>query len=100
MNATKTLNACGLAGLIAMSLTLAAQNASAAKGDTEQCAGIVKAGKNDCGTSQSACAGTSKVDKDPEAWIIVPKGTCERIVGGVLANKPDNKHGGAVAMKK
>ena len=100
MNATKTLNACGLAGLIAMSLTLAAQNAVAAKDDTEKCAGIVKAGKNDCGTSKSACAGTSKVDKDPEAWIIVPKGTCERIVGGVLANKPDNKHGGAVAMKK
>lgn len=100
MNATKTLNACGLAGLIAMSLTLAAQNATAAKDDTEKCAGIVKAGKNDCGTSKSACAGTSKVDKDAEAWILVPKGTCERIAGGVLANKPENKHGGSVAMKQ
>lgn len=100
MNASKTLNACGLAGLIAMSLTLAAQNASAAQNDTEKCAGIVKAGKNDCGTSKSACAGTSKVDNDAEAWILVPKGTCERIAGGVLANKPENKHGGAVAMKK
>jgi uncharacterized membrane protein len=100
MNASKTLNACSLAGLIAMSLTLAAQNAAAAKDDTEKCAGVVKAGKNDCGTSKSACAGTSKVDNDPEAWILVPKGTCARITGGVLANKPDNKHGGAVAMKK
>ena len=100
MNASKTLNACGLAGLIAMSLSLATQNAFAAKDDTEKCAGVVKAGKNDCGTSKSACAGTSKVDNDPEAWILVPKGTCERIAGGVLANKPENKHGGAVAMKK
>lgn len=100
MNASKTLSACGLAGLIAMSLTLASQHAAAAAGDTEKCAGIVKAGKNDCGTSKSACAGTSKVDNDAEAWILVPKGTCERIAGGVLANKPENKHGGAVAMKK
>jgi uncharacterized membrane protein len=100
MNATKNLNACGLAGLIAMSLALATQNAAAAKDDTEKCAGIVKAGKNDCGTSKAACAGTSKVDKDPEAWILVPKGTCERIAGGMLTNKPENQHGGAMAMKK
>ena len=65
-----------------MSLSFAATPTRAAKGDTEKCAGIVKAGKNDCGTSKSACAGTSKVDRDPEAWIIVPKGTCERIAGG------------------
>lgn len=100
MNASKPLSACGLAGLIAMSLTLAAGHAAAAKDDTEKCAGVVKAGKNDCGTSKSACAGTVKVDNDSEAWIVVPKGTCERITGGVVANKPENKPGGAVAMKK
>jgi uncharacterized membrane protein len=95
MNATTPLRIGGLAGLIAMSLTLAANTAVAAKGDTEQCAGIVKAGKNDCGTSKSACAGTSKVDRDPEAWIAVPKGTCERIAGGTISKSADNKPGGA-----
>jgi uncharacterized membrane protein len=89
-----------LAGLMAMSLSFAATPTFAAKGDTEKCAGIVKAGKNDCGTSYSACAGTSKKDRDAEAWINVPKGTCERIAGGTVTNKPENQHGGAAAMKK
>ena len=63
----------------------------------EKCAGIVKAGKNDCGTSYSSCAGTSKVDNDKEAWINVPKGTCERIVGGVVTNSPHAQPGGKKA---
>ena len=100
MNASKTLLHSGLASLIAMSLSVAVSTAAAAPGDSEKCAGIVKAGQNDCGTSKSACAGTSKVDRDPEAWINVPKGTCSRIVGGVITNKPENQHGGAAAMKK
>jgi uncharacterized membrane protein len=66
----------------AVALGLSAAPALAAKQDMEKCAGIVKAGKNDCGTSKSSCAGTSKVDNDPDAWIYVPKGTCERISSG------------------
>jgi uncharacterized membrane protein len=53
----------------------------------EKCAGIVKAGKNDCGTANSSCAGTSTKDGDKEAWIYLPKGACEKIVGGVVAKK-------------
>ena len=89
-----------LAGLIALGLAAASGAALAAKGDTEKCAGVVKAGKNDCGTSRSACAGTATVDRDPEAWILVPAGTCERIAGGKVTNKPENVHGGAAALKK
>ena len=100
MNASKTLTAGSLASLIAMTLSMAASGAYAATGETEKCAGIVKAGANDCGTSHSACAGTSKTDRDPEAWVLVPKGTCARIAGGMVTNKPENQHGGADAMKK
>ena len=100
MNASKPLLASSLASLIAVTLSMAASTAYAAKDDTEKCAGIVKAGKNDCGTSKSACAGTTKADRDPEAWISVPKGTCERIAGGMVTNNPANQHGGAAAMKK
>jgi len=89
-----------LAGFIAIGIAAASSAALAAKGDTEKCAGIVKAGKNDCGTSKSACAGTSTADRDAEAWILVPAGTCERIAGGKLTNKPENVHGGAAAAKK
>ena len=51
---------------------------------TEKCYGVAKAGKNDCQTSTSACAGTSKKDGNKDAWISVPKGTCEKIAGGAL----------------
>ncbi|MFZ5555478.1 MAG: DUF2282 domain-containing protein [Pseudomonadota bacterium] len=83
-----------LASVLALGILAAGGNAVAAKGDKEKCAGIVKAGKNDCGTSYSSCAGTSKVDNDKEAWIYVTKGTCERITGGRIQTSPDAKKGG------
>jgi uncharacterized membrane protein len=82
------------ATLLAIGFAAGAGQTLAAKSDTEKCAGIVKAGKNDCGTSKSSCAGTSKVDNDPEAWIIVPKGTCERITGGRVQTSEHAKPGG------
>jgi len=42
----------------------------------------VKAAKNDCATSTNACHGHVTSDANTEAWIYVPKGTCDRIVGG------------------
>jgi uncharacterized membrane protein len=80
------------AGLIAIGLVSVAGQAAAA--ETEKCAGIVKAGKNDCGTSKSSCAGTLKTDRDAEAWILLPKGTCERIAGGTVTTSPDAHPGG------
>jgi len=50
----------------------------------EKCYGIVKAGKNDCQTSTSACAGTATKDGQKDAWIYIPKGTCDKIVGAAL----------------
>jgi len=54
----------------------------------EKCYGIAKAAKNDCAsTGNNSCGGTSKLDRDPKAWIYVPEGYCERIVGGSKAPK-------------
>jgi uncharacterized membrane protein len=83
------------AGLITIGLATSAGQAFAEKGDNEKCAGIVKAGKNDCGTSKSSCAGTAKSDRDSEAWIFVPKGTCERIAGGTVTTSAMARPGGA-----
>ena len=47
----------------------------------EKCYGIAKAGMNDCQTATHSCAGTSTKDKDPQSWIYVPAGSCEKIVG-------------------
>jgi uncharacterized membrane protein len=54
----------------------------------EKCYGIAKAGKNDCASAgNNSCGGTSKINSDPKAWIYVPEGYCERIVGGSLTPK-------------
>ena len=57
------------------------------KFEAEKCYGVAKAGKNDCQTANSSCAGTSKRDKQGDAWIYVPKGTCDRVVDGSLQAK-------------
>jgi uncharacterized membrane protein len=71
-----------VSGVLALSGAALVTSALAADEATEQCAGIVKAGKNDCATSTNACHGHVTTDSNPEAWIYVPKGTCERLVGG------------------
>ncbi len=54
------------------------------KGKMEKCYGVAKAGKNDCAIKSqgSSCAGQAKTDSISDAWIYVPKGTCDKIVGG------------------
>ena len=48
----------------------------------EKCYGIAKAGKNDCAsTGNNSCGGTSRRDADAKAWMFVPEGYCDRIVG-------------------
>lgn len=53
----------------------------AVKEGFEKCAGIAKAGKNDCGTRQHSCAGMAKMDGDKEEWLYLPRGSCDKIVG-------------------
>ena len=52
------------------------------KFDAEKCYGVAKAGKNDCQTTNSSCAGTSRRDGQKDAWIYVPAGSCDRLVNG------------------
>jgi len=73
-----------LTGALALGVSAAGGDALAAKPGFEKCAGIVKAGMNDCGTSKHSCSGQAKTDADPEEWIYVPEGTCEKIVDAEL----------------
>ena len=70
-----------IAAALSTALLLAAQ-AQAQGPATEKCYGVAKAGKNDCQTAKSSCAGTSKADSQSDAWISVPKGVCDKLVGG------------------
>ncbi|WP_419238169.1 DUF2282 domain-containing protein [Photobacterium leiognathi subsp. mandapamensis] len=73
--------ASAMTGLIALAGTVASTSAVAGEAK-EKCYGVAKAGKNDCATKTSSCAGTSKVDGQKDAFIAVPKGMCDRLHGG------------------
>ena len=83
------LVASALAGALAAPALLSAQKPAPSPGfKAEKCYGIAKAGQNDCAsTGSNSCGGTSKVNGDPNAWVYVPSGYCERIVGGSLRPK-------------
>lgn len=70
---------------IAAAVAVSAASAPALAADKEKCFGVAKAGANDCQTATSSCAGTSKTDNQADAWIFVPAGLCERLVGGSLS---------------
>lgn len=55
---------------------------AATRGATETCFGVARAGQNDCRTRAHVCAGWSRRDRDPGAFVYVPAGTCQKIVGG------------------
>ncbi len=80
MNKSQTI-AAAVAAAVGASLAVGGA-AVAAEKKMEKCYGVVKAGKNDCQTATSSCAGTSKVDGQKDAWILVPAGLCDRLVGG------------------
>ncbi|GAB4350435.1 MAG: hypothetical protein Kow0073_04860 [Immundisolibacter sp.] len=80
MSDTNKLAQTAFAAVLALGLSAAAGTAAAA--DMEKCYGVAKAGKNDCQTASSSCAGTAKEDRQADAFIAVPKGTCDKIAGG------------------
>ena len=82
MRKSDVILATAVAGLL--STTISLSSIAADKPKVEKCYGVVKAGQNDCQTANSACAGTSKSDGQKDAWIYVPQGACEKIVGGSL----------------
>ena len=58
-----------------------------AQAEAEHCFGIAKTGMNDCKAGSHSCKGMSTVDADPQSFIMVPAGTCEKLAGGSLQAK-------------
>jgi len=50
----------------------------------ERCFGVARAGRNDCATANSSCAGTARQDFQKDAWMYVPTGSCDKLAGGSL----------------
>ena len=89
MHTTRLIIASAVAAALAMPFAAGAQGGPAPKPkfEAEKCYGIARAGKNDCQTTNSSCAGTSKRDGQGDAWVYMPKGSCERVVNGSLQPK-------------
>jgi len=51
--------------------------------ERERCYGVAKAGANDCANALHSCAKQMTVDADKREWIALPRGTCQRLAGGV-----------------
>ena len=90
MNHSKALVSSTISGVLALGLSLASHNAQAVPKSPlnwEKCAGIAKAGKNDCGAlnGKHSCSGQSTVDNSDQEWVYVPEGTCTKITGGQVA---------------
>ena len=85
MNANHNLLSAAVGSLLILGLTSGSVNA-AEKPEMEKCFGIAKAGKNDCSTKKSShsCAGHATKDRDVTDFVVVPKGTCEKIAGGLM----------------
>ena len=84
----QTANKAIVAGAVAAALALAPMVVGAQSAGSEKCYGVAKAGKNDCKAGPgTSCAGTSTTDAQGNAWMLVMKGTCEKIVGGSLKEK-------------
>lgn len=76
-----------LATIIALASLNPALAAPDQVSDGERCYGIVKAGMNDCAAGNQSCAGSSVTDRQHDAFIFLPKGLCNKIVGGSLSDK-------------
>lgn len=71
-----------LAAAVGSLFVLAGPVLAADDTNTEKCYGVAKAGKNDCAGGAHACAGQSTKDGNGKEFVKLPKGTCERLVGG------------------
>ncbi len=80
-----TTAAMAVAGALTALLVAAPGATAVAADDMEKCYGVAKAGKNDCAAGPgTSCQGTSTMDGQKDAWIYVPAGLCEKLVGGSL----------------
>ena len=66
---------------LALGTAITASAVIAQPAPKERCYGVALKGKNDCAASRGAnCAGTAKIDHQGNAWLLVPKGSCEKTV--------------------
>lgn len=71
-------------------------------GEKEKCYGVVKAGKNGCASADGkhSCEAQASVDGSGQEWVYLPKGVCDKLVGGSTTAFKGTGHEKAAMMKK
>ena len=83
-----TASITAISSLLALGAAMYAGPTFAAdKPSMEKCYGVARAGKNDCASHAHACAGQAKTNADGKDFVLLPKGTCDRLAGGSLTPK-------------
>lgn len=93
MKKSNLITATAIANILVLGATLAtsAHAVPEQPSQWEKCAGIAKAGNNDCGSLNKgakdahSCAGKATIDNADTEWVYVPAGTCSKITGGFVA---------------
>jgi uncharacterized membrane protein len=82
----KLLASAAVLGVLAATSAMAADAAAPAAAKVK-CAGIAKAGKNDCKTANGShsCAGQAKTDNDANEWVFAPSAEACAKAGGKVA---------------
>ncbi len=91
MKTTKVLALTAISTALSLSAISLAPTPVQAK-EMEKCYGVVKAGHNDCANAAGthSCAGHATTDGDAGEWLLLPKGTCDKLVGGSTEPKAKN----------
>lgn len=84
MKTSLILSAAAAAVTLGVAATAFAGPAPQPKFAFDKCYGIAKAGQNDCQTASNSCAGQLRTSAAADGWVYLPKGTCGKIVGGML----------------
>ncbi|HKK13404.1 MAG TPA: DUF2282 domain-containing protein, partial [Gammaproteobacteria bacterium] len=50
----------------------------------QKCYGINKAHMNDCKSADHGCKGMASKSRDPDSFVYLPKGVCQKIAGSSL----------------
>lgn len=81
-NSVVLLAALGAALVVVQTQTqwLSANNAPL---ERERCYGVTREAGNDCATPKHSCAAQATKSRDASEWIMLPKGVCDKLVGGV-----------------
>lgn len=82
IHAISTLIGLTITGTVAAETSMAAMPLP--DKNLEKCYGVVKAHLNDCGNQSHGCSGEAKMAGDKNEWVAVPRGLCNKIVGGNL----------------